>query len=467
VVIQGGAGSGKTTIGLHRIAYLTYAFPERFPPRRILVVTQGPALAAYISQVLPALGVQGVMVTTMADWAAKQMHDALPLVRFELAEDVPAAVSRLKFHPAVLHDLERRVREHLARPVAKGRKNTRAMLELWGDLLTDRNRLASLVRGDDALGLGEHELDEALRFIAERVTAVLDRDPAERRERRKKDDEPPEDDDIRGATGIDGVRTVEDRVLLDEADLALLLRTHQLMRGGKQELAHLFVDEAQDLSPLELAVLIGQTSEQRSVTLAGDTAQRLFLDNGFGDWRSVLRHLSLDHVAIEPLRIAYRSTREILALARHVMGPLADAEPPQAPRTGAPVEVHTFPGVGAAVAFCAEALRPLLAREPRATVAVIARHPEQADRYYEGLRRADVPALRRVRAQDFAFRPGIEVTDVRQVKGLEFDYVLLVDVNANVYGRDDEARHLLHIGATRAAHQLWLIVTGTPSPLLP
>ncbi|MES1210522.1 MAG: ATP-binding domain-containing protein, partial [Pseudomonadota bacterium] len=189
--------------------------------------------------------------------------------------------------------------------------------------------------------------------------------------------------------------------------------------------------------------------------------------NGFGDWRAVLGHLGLAHVAIDPLRIAYRSTREIMAVARAVMGPLADPDPPAAPRTGAPVETFHFPGVGAAVGFLAEALRDLAGREPRATVALIARHPEQADRYFEGLGRAEVPALRRVRAQNFGFRPGVEVTDVRQVKGLEFDYVVMLDANASSYGRDDESRHLFHIGVTRAAYQLWILVTGDASPILP
>ncbi|HEY0711245.1 MAG TPA: 3'-5' exonuclease, partial [Polyangia bacterium] len=184
-------------------------------------------------------------------------------------------------------------------------------------------------------------------------------------------------------------------------------------------------------------------------------------------WRPVLHELALDHVAVEPLKIAYRSTREILQLARFAMGPLADRDPPLARRSGAPVEAHQFPGAGAAVAFLAEALRPLFAREPRATVAILARHAEQADRYYDGLARAEIPSLRRVRVQDFSFRPGVEVTEIRQVKGLEFDYVILVDANAATFGTDDESRHLFHIAATRAAHQLWLIVTATPSPLFP
>jgi DNA helicase-2/ATP-dependent DNA helicase PcrA len=201
--------------------------------------------------------------------------------------------------------------------------------------------------------------------------------------------------------------------------------------------------------------------------LAGDTAQRLFLDNGFGDWRVVLGHLGLSHVAVEPLRIAYRSTREILALARHAMGSLPIDVPSEAKRTGAPVEAFRFSAAGAAVAFLAEALRDLLLREPRATVALLARYPEQADSYFEGLRRAEVANLRRIRAQDFSFRPGIDVTDVRQVKGLEFDYVVLLDVNTSSYGSDDESRHLFHIAATRAAHQLWLVVTGQASVLIP
>ena len=456
VVIQGGAGSGKTTIGLHRIAYLAYAQRERFAPKKTLVVTFGSALAAYISQVLPALGVHGVAVVTFQAWAEKELRRCIPWLRAPITDDAPPVVGRLKNHPALLHELERRARAHT------GKRTSRAVVELWADLITDRQRLLALA-GQGELALREAEISEAHRFITDRVTALVDQ-PGERKRR----DEPePDDEDVRGEIGIDGQRTEDDRAALDLEDVAILLRAHELVRGTKRLYNHLFVDEAQDLSPLELAVLIGQTSAPRSITLAGDTAQRLFLDNGFTDWRTVLGHLALSHVAIEPLRIAYRSTREILALARHAMGPLAEAEPPQAPRSGAPVEAHRFPGTGAGVAFLAEALRSLPVREPRATVAVLARHPEQADRWFDGLARAEVPSLRRVRAQDFSFHPGVEVTDIRQVKGLEFDYVVLVDANATTFGTDDESRHLFHIGATRAAHQLWLIVTAEPTPLLP
>jgi DNA helicase II / ATP-dependent DNA helicase PcrA len=510
VVIQGGAGSGKTTIGLHRMAYLAYAAPNKFPPKSMLVVTYGSALAAYISEVLPALGVEGVRAVTFQTWAEKELRRAIPWLKVRVEDDAPPVVSRVKSHPAVLRELERRARAH------KGKKLGRAVIELWAELLTDRPRLTELCCRDPETPLRESDVLEAHRLMAERIAALTDREPVEKlpqppseekprrgRKRRRgkgereyerrvaeRDDQmtaeiavgravgssrPPEDADdetegdetVRGATGIDGLATAGEEPVLDLGDVAMLLRIHQIFRGGRRKLAHLFVDEAQDLSPVELAALIGETTDDRSVTLAGDTSQKLFLDNGFRDWRTVLHELGLDHVAVEPLRISYRSTREILQLARFAMGPLADPIEPVAPRTGAPVEAHRFPGVGAAVAFLAEALRPLFAREPRATVAILARHPEQADRYHEGLARAEIPGLRRVRAQDFAFRPGVEVTEIRQVKGLEFDYVILVEANASSFGTDDESRHLFHIAATRAAHQLWLIATGAPSPLFP
>jgi DNA helicase-2/ATP-dependent DNA helicase PcrA len=515
VVIQGGAGSGKTTVGLHRLAYLAYTFRDRFPPRRMVVVTHGVALAAYIGELLPSLGIEGVRVMTFRDLAERELRAAIPWLRATLTDEAVPAVTRVKSHPALMHELERLCAAHA------GKKISRAVVELWADLLTDRARLLALLRDAAEMPISERDIVEAHRIMTDRVAAVTARDPRELEARpegraRKKardeektaapprdmhwtamgleqkpgqktvdsdlpegirrveasDDDADDDQNIRGETGIDGQRTEDDLPILDLDDVAILLRAHQLLRGVKHPFAHLFVDEAQDLSPMKLAVLIGQT-HKRSITLAGDTSQKLFLDNGFGDWRGVLGHLALSghlgksHVAVEPLRIAYRSTREIMAVAQHAMGPLADPNPPEAPRHGAPVETFGFPGVGAAVAFLAEALRDLAAREPRATVVLLARHPEQADRYFDGLRRAEVPALRRVRAQEFSFRPGVEVTDVRQVKGLEFDYVVMVDVNGSSYGRDDESRHLFHIGVTRAAHQLWLVVTGDPSPLLP
>jgi DNA helicase-2/ATP-dependent DNA helicase PcrA len=468
VVIQGGAGSGKTTIGVHRMAFLAYNARQRFTADKMLVIVGSPGLRAYISEVLPALGIGNVAVETFGEWARLARLRAIPWLDAPIEENTPSAVTRYKTHPAMLHLLERRAEE--VKNDANARRDSRGVVWLWAELLTDLPRVQAAFAAANDPEFGPEQVKRAWRWCSDRCPAVVDLDPGDRAERKAAlADESAEYD--RGADDRD--IAADERAVLDPEDDALLLRAYQLLRGelrkGKSPLVyeHLFVDEAQDLPPIDLAVLLGVVSKHRSVTLAGDTAQRLHMDSGFRDWRVALDDLGLSRVDVEPLRIAYRSTREVLAFARDVLGPLADPDPPHAPRTGAPVEHHHFPSPGAAVAFLADAIRPLFAREPRATLAILTRHTEQADVYFEALSMAEIPHLRRVRAYDFAFKPGVEVTEIRQVKGLEYDYVVIVDVNASSFPTDDESRHLLHIAATRAAHQLWIISTSEPSALIP
>jgi DNA helicase-2/ATP-dependent DNA helicase PcrA len=149
------------------------------------------------------------------------------------------------------------------------------------------------------------------------------------------------------------------------------------------------------------------------------------------------------------------------------LGDAAPAEPVLTTRTGAPVELFRCGGRGEAMTFLADTLKDLMLREPNASVAVLARDIKQADEAYEALARTDLENLHMVRDQDFSFGPGIEVTDVSQTKGLEFDYVVLLNVDRHSYPTTLTSRHLLHVGATRAIHQLWLIVWGPPAVVLP
>ena len=528
LVIQGGAGSGKTTVGLHRMAFLVYEQPQRFRADRMVVVTFNEALARYVSRVLPALGVPGVSVVTFRRWAQKRRQVALPRLPAACTDETPSTVVRLKKHPAMLRiiddavevrekSFEDRLRESLRitaeagnaleiwkrtsgdafrlrleqlarwaaeqspaslslagrnaieREIGRKRLDGLDVVGLWSELLTDRELLRAGFAEHAPGDVNENEIEESFRWCVTRCSALV-AEAEEKEERRNRGGEE-EEDARKREMGVDG-RSERKRAELDWEDNALLLRIAQRLTGplrrGKEALQydHVFVDEAQDLSPVELRVLL-DTVRSDSVTLAGDLAQRILMDNGFSDWKVVLGHLGFADVQVEPLKLSYRSTFEIMQFANHVLGEGAESDAGSATRHGVPVEIFRFVHAGEAVGFLAEALRALAHSEPLASVAVVSRYAEQANIYFQGLSNAEVPNLRRIAEQDFPFKPGVDVTDVKQVKGLEFDYVVLVEVTPESYGEDEESRHLLHIAATRAAHQLWLMVTGTPSNLVP
>ncbi len=522
LIVTGGAGSGKTTIGLHRIAFLAFQRPKKYRSERMLVVVPGRALASYVGRVLPDLGLTDVPVTTQADWLRRQRKRAFKRLSIPSGAEPLDVVQRVKKHPGMLAlvdevaeeqlqrvrgvlakalqgrpsaevvlDATHRLREGpllgqldgllewIRKPLPDGSSrlpaqtqaavtaalrrvmpNAAQVIELWAELLTNRERLSTLATPGS--GLTAANIEEAVRSCMRQTAAVVDAVEARQysdQERSKRERRAADDDS---------------GPWLSSEDDALLLRLHQRLigelavRSGKRlQYNHLMVDEVQDLSVVELAVVLSCVSSGGSVTMAGDPAQRMVFDTGYDGWSELLAALSLDGVEVSPLRIGYRSTAEIQRFARAVLGPMWSDDAPQASRPGVPVEAFSFGDPGEAVVFLADALRDLITQEPLASVALIARYPAQAEMYYQALRGAEITALRRVTHQDFSFAPGIEVTDIRQVKGLEFDYVLLLDVNAESYNDTAESRHLLHIAATRAAHQLWLICPGSSSPVLP
>lgn len=545
VLIQGGAGSGKTTVALHRVAYLAYQDRRRFAPTKMLIMVFNEALVEYIRHVLPALGIDGVPVTTYRRWSTQLLRKLKLRLPITHVDGVPDAVSRFKKHPVVMRMIDDRIRwqleeaEELLTKRTGERSGADAVLAIWrrnADLppvvraertldqvktdptIPGATRAAAetalrsirddlrdvcddwleLMTDGEALRTALHEYAPGVFNDADVATIVrwcaakseLDEDPDPGDDDDDDDDKPAaaepdidappprekdDDDDGEGeAAEAPAPRTTRSHMLgLDPEDDAILLRLLQkkyggLFLGGKRfEYEHIVIDEAQDLAPIEMRVLLDCATDGQSVTIAGDRAQKMIFDNGFTDWPQLLADAGLPHVAIQPLKITYRSTRQVMELSRHVLGPLHNAEDALIAREGAPVGFYQFGDTGEAVAFLAEALRNLIQREPTASVALVTRYPQQADVYFDALRIAEVPKVRRVGRQDFSFTPGIDVTDVRQVKGLEFDYVVILDPTAQNFPEVIESRHLMHIAATRAAHQLWLVCSGPVSKLIP
>ena len=438
LAIRGSAGSGKTTVALHRIAYLAYDDPQIDSDRALFVVFS-PGLARYVGHVLPALGVRRVRISTYRDWAREQRRRHYPRLPSEERLDAPAAVQQLKLHPALAEALER----HIA--ATPGPATAAQAFDDWISVLTRgaliRECCEELAPGRFRESEIEH-LVEWSRRRQEELSAWLAGEP-------------------------------ESSAGLEPEDDALLLRAWQLRVGplGPRErplrYRHLAIDEVQDFAPVEVRTLIDCLDRNQSLTLAGDTQQHVMEHSGFTSWSGFLSHLGVPGTALETLRVSYRSTKPIVEFAVSLLGDLReDDDPLEVPRDGPPVELFRFTDRGACVAFLADALRDLVRAEPLASVAVLTPSPKSSDAYHGGLAKGDLPNLRRVAQQDFTFAPGVEVTEIEQAKGLEFDYVVLVDVTSERFRDDPPSRRLLHVGATRAVHQLWLTCVGTPSPIV-
>lgn len=438
LVIRGTAGSGKTTVALHRIAYLAYADPRIDGPETLVVVFSR-ALARYVAHVLPSLGLHQVRIVTWREWAHEERRRHFPDLPTMPREDTPAIVQRLKLHSALDVALERQVAR------VPGPRSGRQAFDDWASVLTQRGLLEAVLSEVAPGQFSARDLDRFMEWNRRRV------------------------DELGSALAGD----VEADGALDPEDDALLLRAWQLRVGrligrGDRPIAyrHVVIDEVQDFAPLEVRVLLGSLQNEASITLAGDTQQHVMEHSGFTSWPAFFHELGLDGAEIETLRVSYRSSEQVMRFATSLLGALQEDEQVLTTRSGPPVELFRLTDRGACVAFLSDVLRELMANEPNASVAILTPSPAASDLYFAGLERAELPRLRRIRDGEFPFKAGIEVTEVTQAKGLEFDYVVALDVDAASYPDTPAARRLLHVAATRAVHQLWLMSVGTPSPLV-
>lgn len=449
LLVLGSAGSGKTTVALHRLAKITFDLRAASAPSKMKVVVPEEGLARLSRRLLAPLELRNVSVETLDAWAYATACAAFGMKSIPLSSDKPALVSRLKRHPALRPVLERQLgKRKMADPSFKKLRKRLA------EVLTDRTLLAEVVaasKGDLPSPAIDDTVKHTMLQLATPLAKVLEGYHPD------------------ALATIDGL-SVEDSTpdelagTVDVEDLPLLLFL-KIRHGhlGAEPLAHVMLDEAEDFSLFELAVVGQQLGKTRSCTLAGDEMQQT--TTSFAGWPAALAELGVKDAATVRLSVSYRCPRPVIELARQVLGPLAPESPPRNAREGVPVGFHHFPQEAQAWLFVRDALKDLLEREPRASVAVIASSPEAARAFYKVV--DDMSSTRLVLEGDFSFEPGVDVTDVESIKGLEFDYVILPDATARAWPQTDEARRKLHVAITRASHQLWVISSGVRSRLLP
>ncbi|AZI44038.1 DNA helicase UvrD [Deinococcus psychrotolerans] len=516
--IQGPAGSGKTTMLYHRLAWLLH--PERREhrarPEACMVLMPNQVLARYSARILPSLHLEGVTVTTPEAWATSflglEKLEVVDRTLTLLLTDTSKARRKAAWRRArALGDLSmlRVVRQYLHQRV---RANTtqlkyRAEVSLPGrgtaTLTLDTPALQALVEGvlarDPLEGLRSairHQIEEAL-FAQVR----LDEDERATVRRQLRADitqltgkivtgllpvlsarQLLSDEAVlrQAAAGILPERTIQvllsdplaavskpRRSYADVTELPVMLAMAALLDGLGRRVGrelepydHLALDEAQDYSPL-LYALLTRAARPGHITALGDKNQGIHGYKGVADFGEM--QAALGSARLMTLSRTYRSTRQITALSSKVAQTYN--------RTGAVVGVDRD---GEAVlrltgdtvaALCAQAVKAMQ-QAGHVNIAVVTRRVSEAEQLAADLQYHDVDAQAIVNEQA-RYQGQVVVMPVNLAKGLEFDGCIVAGADAGHYDPEVEYEaRLLYVSTSRGMHALALVAEQKLHPLL-
>ena len=485
LVVQGGPGTGKTVVALHRAAYLLYT--HRFPleDQGVLVIGPNRVFLRYIERVLPSLGEAGVQQVILAD--------LIPEVQFGLRES--SNVARVKGNKRIakvidkaITDRERPLREDVQLPYGVGFVRLRAEEsvqiikaarrryhrhnqarryvenEVWAALAASFRSGADAEDIRDAL-TGTPEI----RAVLERMWPVLT--PAQLLHdlfgskallKLAANGILPESDYLAlyrdRSDSLEEVRwSNADAALLDEARFLLGPRPRKSGKVDETDeirtFGHIVVDEVQDLTPMQLR-MVTRRSLSGSMTVVGDIAQATgpLAPN---DWKDVLEHLpSRKTPRIVGLSVGYRIPAQIMELADKVMHVATPGlRAPRSVRDGDEVPVIT--AVESADALHEAVItraRVLLQQAGGGRTAIIC-PDDMVDQMSSALEAASVP---HGRAQAAGLDENLSIVPASLAKGLELDDVIVVEPSA-IVADDAQGLRLLYVTLTRSTRSLTVV----------
>ncbi|SVB85507.1 uncharacterized protein METZ01_LOCUS238361, partial [marine metagenome] len=258
---------------------------------------------------------------------------------------------------------------------------------------------------------------------------------------------------------------------LDYYDMSLILRLIQLKHGGLPnknggicELDHLIIDEAQDFGPVEFAIMMDAVGDKRNLTIVGDVSQKILFSRKFIGWNNILNNLEIKQDELIQLEVSFRCTVPIMNLARQIEG---RKDSVSFGRPGNAITWHKATDQNDILETLVNWTNDLLNKDPYKLIALICRYPRQAMELKEELEKMILHEVRVGYRDQFTFEPGVIVSNIHQVKGLEFDAVALVEPSEQFYpNNNSESRNMLYVGVTRAEDDLLMIGSSPFSKVL-
>jgi len=418
-VIQGIAGSGKTTVALHRLAWLLHEDNSDADPSRCLVVVFNRSLKAYIETILPELGVEGVQIKTYHQWLRLIASDLIGDQKFGSFKRCREA-ELFKSSHLILDGIEKYIG---ANPQFEGRDYLSDLFAFYRQMSREEH-------------LWPKWGDVSAQFAEQAEKGLIEEQ--------------------------------DESVLLN---LVYAREGHYPCKPGTflHSCDHIVIDEAQDFGIVEIRAMLGALAPERTVTIVGDAAQKIIMNRSFGGWEEILAEAGFEDSNPIELMVSHRTTREILEVASHIRGGSGlDMDLIEAARRGPKPTLIRADSYAVEPDLIARWIESRYEEDPLSLSAILCRWPKQAERLTNALHKAGCDYVRWAHRDSFDFSPGVLVTNVHQVKGLEFRNVLVVNPTEDQYSvSSDEERGLLYVAATRAELRLDFICCGRTTELLP
>lgn len=461
LLIQGVAGSGKTSIALHRVAYLLYRLRGRLTARNVAILSPNRVFGDYISNVLPELGEEPIYGINLADIAQIQLegiihfepdHDPFATYDPQWAERVrfKSTLDLIKLMDDYLYDMPETIFASSdytfegftvqsdwiqSRFAAYHKHPVKRRLQMIADDIHSRLAMDNFL--EEPLPKNKAILKSLTAMLKVKSTLALYKDFYKR-------------------MNIADKFVMPARKTLEWADVYPFMYFHDAFEGLQESRAirHLVIDEMQDYTPVQYAVL--NILFKCPKTILGDFGQ--FINPNHLHTLSDLRQLYEDAELAE-LNTSYRSTYEIIAFAKRIQN-VASLQ--AAPRHGDDPELM----------YCRSEEEELLQIKKKidafldsefTTLGVILKTNGAAKSLYDVL--SPNCEVHLISGESTAFITGVSISSIQMAKGLEFDEVIIPAANDDTYSNEFD-RSLLYIACTRAMHRLSLTYTGELTRLI-